>query len=232
MIDFSSTIPIDSNKSDDVTKIIRVDNEKEWSITRSYNLGIYLSTTEYTLKLDVDTELELKKFNKLKFSGFDIIYFQNNQNDLGNFIAKTNVLKSVNGFNEFISNRFDDHDLHKRIKDKGYNILKLDDIIVKKSHSNEKRVTTIENKLAKKSPNKYFYSVVKATNDAGAYISKLNLWNNQTKTRYKKLVNGNYQIEHPVFHNKLKTINSIMMKRIFLKTFFNVFYVNENNFFY
>ena len=132
LIDFSSTIPIDSNKSDDVTKIIRVDNEKEWSITRSYNLGIYLSTTEYTLKLDVDTELELKKFNKLKFSGFDIIYFQNNQNDLGNFIAKTNVLKSVNGFNEFISNRFDDHDLHKRIKDKGYNILKLDDIIVKK----------------------------------------------------------------------------------------------------
>ena len=107
IIDFSSEKKIDQSKYDNYkTKILNIVDEDEWSITRSYNVGIYFSESEYTMKIDADILIDYAKFNKLDFQNYDILYFQDNEWDPGNFIAKTSVLKEMHGFNEFIKSRF------------------------------------------------------------------------------------------------------------------------------
>ena len=117
IIDFSSEKKIDQSQYKDTkTKILNVIDEDEWSITRSYNVGIYFSESEYTMKIDADILIDALKFSKLDFQNYDILYFQDNEWDPGNFIAKTSVLKEMHGFNEFIKSRFDDNDLLHRLK--------------------------------------------------------------------------------------------------------------------
>ena len=102
IIDFDSTNKIDKSKyENDKVKILNVVDEPEWSITRSYNVGIQFSSTEYTMKIDADILIDYDKFNTINFVEYDILYFIENEWDPGSFIAKTSLLKDVNGFQDF-----------------------------------------------------------------------------------------------------------------------------------
>tara|TARA_Y100000741_G_scaffold258379_1_gene199319 strand:+ start:193 stop:1086 length:894 start_codon:yes stop_codon:yes gene_type:complete len=234
IIDFDSTNKIDkSNYKNEKVKILNVVNEPEWSITRSYNVGIQFSNTEYTMKIDADILIDYSKFNAIDFEQYDILYFIENEWDPGSFIAKTSLLKEVNGFNEFIKSRFDDHDLLKRIKEKGYNVGKMPGLVKeKKHHSDELRHSSIDNYFKKKSNQRFSYAVVKAHNNGGAYVSSLNLWGVNNKLNYKKLENGDIKIMHPKYYEMINFYSKLKLKFIYLKTFFTIFYSNKNNVFF
>tara|TARA_Y100000996_G_scaffold317535_1_gene253681 strand:+ start:206 stop:1099 length:894 start_codon:yes stop_codon:yes gene_type:complete len=234
IIDFDSTNKIDkSNYKNEKVKILNVVNEPEWSITRSYNVGIQFSNTEYTMKIDADILIDYSKFNTIDFEQYDILYFIENEWDPGSFIAKTSLLKEVNGFNEFIKSRFDDHDLLKRIKEKGYNVGKMPGLVKeKKHHSDELRHSSIDNYFKKKSNQRFSYAVVKAHNNGGAYVSSLNLWGVNNKLNYKKLENGDIKIMHPKYYEMINFYSKLKLKFIYLKTFFTIFYSNKNSVFF
>lgn len=234
IIDFDSTNKIDNTKyKNEKIKVLNVVNEPEWSITRSYNVGIQFSTTEYTMKIDADILIDYSKFNTIDFEQYDILYFIENEWDPGSFIAKTSLLKEVNGFNEFIKSRFDDHDLLKRIKEKGYNVGKIPGLVKeKKHHSDELRHSSIDNYFKKKSNQRFSYAVVKAHNNGGAYISSLNLWGVNNKLNYKKLENGDIKIMHPKYYEMINYYSKLKLKFIYLKTFFTIFYSNKNSVFF
>tara|TARA_X000000368_G_scaffold63996_1_gene45531 strand:+ start:2551 stop:3444 length:894 start_codon:yes stop_codon:yes gene_type:complete len=234
IIDFDSTNKIDkSNYKNEKVKILNVVNEPEWSITRSYNVGIQFSNTEYTMKIDADILIDYSKFNAIDFEQYDILYFIENEWDPGSFIAKTSLLKEVNGFNEFIKSRFDDHDLLKRIKEKGYNVGKMPGLVKeKKHHSDELRHSSIDNYFKKKSNQRFSYAVVKAHNNGGAYVSSLNLWGVNNKLNYKKLENGDIKIMHPKYYEMINFYSKLKLKFIYLKTFFTIFYSNKNSVFF
>ena len=81
-----------------------------------------LVDTDFTFKLDADVEIDFDFFNDMDYEEYDHILFTNNNNDSGNFLVKTNLLKDVNGFNEYILRGYNDHDLLNRIKYKNVNI--------------------------------------------------------------------------------------------------------------
>ena len=234
IIDFSSKKKIDQSKYDNYkTKILNIVDEDEWSITRSYNVGIYFSESEYTMKIDADILIDYAKFNKLDFQNYDILYFQDNEWDPGNFIAKTSVLKEMHGFNEFIKSRFDDNDLLHRLKKGKYTIGKAPGIIKEKiHHSDELRHSSSDNYFKKKSPEGYAYAIVKSHNNSGAYISSLNLWRKNSKLNYEKFNSGEIKITHPKYYEKLKLSSNLKLKFIYLKTFFRIYYKNKDNYFY
>ncbi len=234
IIDFDSIDKLDkANYKNKKVKILNVVNEPEWSITRSYNVGIQFSTSEYTMKIDADILIDYNRFNTINFEQYDILYFIENEWDPGSFIAKTSLLKEVNGFNEFIKSRFDDHDLLKRIKEKGYNIGKVEGLIKeKKHHSNELRHSSTDNYFKRKSKERFSYAVVKAHNNGGAYVSSLNLWGKNNKLYYKKLENRDIKITHPRYYNKINFYSKLKLKFIYLKTFFTIFYSNKNNIYF
>ena len=234
IIDFSSEKKIDQSQYKGTkTKILNIIDEDEWSITRSYNVGIYFSESEYTMKIDADILIDALKFSKLDFQNYDILYFQDNEWDPGNFIAKTSVLKEINGYNEFIKSRFDDNDLLYRLKKGNYTIGKASGIIKDKiDHSDELRHSSSDNYFKKKSPELYSYAVVKSHNNSGAYISSLNLWSKNYKLNYQILKKSEIKINHCKYYEKIKFSSNLKLKFIYLKTFFTIYYKIEENYFY
>ena len=144
VIDFSSSEPIINSikESHDKLKIYRINNQNIWWLSRAYNASFNLVETEFTLKLDADVVIDSNYFNSLDYNLYDHILFTNNQNDSGNFLVKTKILKEVNGFNEYILRGYNDHDLINRII-KRYPSFKRTTIynkINKLEHNNELRV--------------------------------------------------------------------------------------------
>ena len=229
IIDFDSREKIrKSDYKNKKVKILNVINEPEWSITRSYNVGIQFSNTEYIMKIDADVLIDYEKFNKINYEKYDILYFMENDWDPGNFISKASLLKDINGFNEFIKQRFDDNDMLKRIKNKGYNIEKVPGLIKEKiNHSDELRHETTTSYFKNKANNEHAYAVVKAHNNCGAYVSSLNIWEKNSKLIYKQYDHLDIEIMHPRYYEELKTFFKLKLKFIFLKTFFTIFYKNS-----
>lgn len=226
IIDFDSTKKIaKSNYKNSKVRILNVIQEPEWSITRSYNVGINFAKTEYIMKVDADILIDYEKFNKINFENYDILYFMENEWDPGNFICKASLLKDVNGFNEYIKSRFDDNDMFKRIESGGYKIEKVSGLIKeKKYHSDELRHKTTNNYFKNKSDELYSYAVVKAHNDGGAYISSLNIWGKNNKLDYQQLSNSDIKIVHPRYYQSINIFFKLRLKFIFLRTFFTIFY--------
>jgi len=231
IIDFDSFKKIQKSKYKNTkVKILNVVQEPEWSITRSYNVGINFAKTEYIMKVDADILIDYEKFNKINFENYDILYFMENDWDPGNFICKASLLKDVNGFNEYIKSRFDDNDMLKRIENKGYKVDKVSGLIKeKKSHSDELRHKTTNNYFKNKSNDIYSYAVVKAHNDAGAYISSLNIWGKKNKLDYQQLSNLDIKILHPKYYERVNVYFKLKLKFIYLRTFFTIFYKDRNS---
>ncbi len=234
IIDFDSINKIKKeNYKYDKLKILNVINEPKWSISRSYNTGIYFSTTEYTMKVDADVIIDSIQFNKINLEKYDILYLIENERDRGTFIAKTKILRKVNGFNEFIKSRFDDNDLLKRLQQEGFKVGEQKGLIKEKTeHPNEIRYSSNDNYFKSKSNEKFSYGIVKAHNDVGAYISSLNLWNSNNKLAYEKLNDNLIKINHSDYYEKLDSLRKFKLKYIFINTFFKIFYSDKNNLYF
>ena len=231
IIDYSSELPV-SSFLDVVPKnvfIYRINNQKIWWLTRAYNAAFELVDTDFTFKLDADVEIDFDFFNDMDYEEYDHILFTNNNNDSGNFLVKTNLLKDVNGFNEYILRGYNDHDLLNRIKYKNVNINThtVFNKIKKDDHPDELRVRGISSKYLKKNKN-FYYGLVKGYNDYHGLISKNNLWSNQKKIY--KIKDYDITIEHLYTSRDLSLKIKLKCKIIFLKTFFRIYYRNENTF--
>lgn len=226
-------------------KIYRVDNEIDWWLTRAYNFGFSFVKTDYILKLDAESILDKSKFNYQDIEKFDlIIFFQNTKEyDVGNFLVKTDVIKKINGFNEYIFGwGWDDHDLLNRVYKivPESRVLKLHSSLIKLPHLDSERIKFNTSKKISNNKN-YSYAVRKAFNQANSYISSLNLWDNAKHKEYDKKQNiinhfytvKNLDIKIKLFHklNFAKTFFSILIpkKSIFKRILPLLFvFLNEN----
>lgn len=225
VIDFSSSEPIINSikESHDKLKIYRINNQNIWWLSRAYNASFNLVETEFTLKLDADVVIDSNYFNSLDYNLYDHILFTNNQNDSGNFLVKTKILKEVNGFNEYILRGYNDHDLINRII-KRYPSFKrttIYDKINKLEHNNELRVDASKPVLLNNDED-YYYGIVKGYNDYHGLISKKNLWANQ-KRIYEKNKDSIF-INHMYTNKDLSLVLNLRCKLIFLRTFFRIYF--------
>ena len=107
IIDFSSDIKeiqIDFEKINPKSKLIRVERENRWWLTRDKdNFSAYLAEAQTLMKLDADTVVDAAQLNELDLSKYDYLAFKI-KHGLGNFIIKKNLFDEINGFNEYIYN--------------------------------------------------------------------------------------------------------------------------------
>lgn len=229
VIDYSSERPIEI-ENENIT-IYRVENENSWSITRAYNAGLDFIETEYILKVDADVIVDADYLNKLLYTKYDHILFTNNENDAGNFLVKNDIIQAVNGWNEYIYRGYDDHDLLKRInnKFKDLNVKVVNNKISKLEHGDEERVKSKKSRFLIKNEN-YHYALVKAANDFGGHVSARNLWDEKNRRKYC-LENSSIYIKHKYSYKDLGIINQLNTKRIFLSTFFRIYFRRRSDFF-
>ena len=230
VIDYSSVEPVENLILDFKNlEIYRVNNQAIWNISRSYNAGFHVIETNYILKIDADVEIDSDFVNNLNYQDYDMIIFSNNTNDLGNWLIKAEIIKNVNGFNEFITNGYDDHDLIKRIRTSYPDLTELtvQNKIKKIEHSNEIRVNYSKSKFLNENEN-YFYAIRKAYNDCNGFISKKNMWSHNKKRNYS-IRNNEIVINHLYSNKDLPFLVNIVCKYIFLKSFFKI-YFRKNGF--
>ena len=204
-------------------KIYRVDNEIDWWLTRAYNFGFSFVKTDYILKLDAESILDKSKFNSQDIEKFDlIIFFQNTKEyDVGNFLVKTDVIKKINGFNEYIFGwGWDDHDLLNRVYKivPESRVLKLHSSLIKIPHQDSQRIKFNTSKKISNNKN-YSYAVRKAFNQTNSYISSLNLWDTGKHKEYDRkqnIINHFYTVKN--LDNKTKLFHKLN----FAKTFFSI----------
>lgn len=225
IIDFSSNKPIINSikEKHEKLKIYRIDDQNIWWLSRAYNASFNLVQTEFTFKIDADVIINSDYFNGLDYDLYDHILFTNNQNDSGNFLVRTEILKKLNGFNEYILRGYNDHDLINRIS-KRYPSLKrtiIYDKIKKLEHNNEMRVDASKPVLLKNNED-YYYGIVKGYNDYHGLISNKNIWTNQ-KRIYEKNKNS-ILINHLYTNRDLGLLLNLRCKLIFLKTFFRIYF--------
>lgn len=225
IIDWNSNTPLVLKNNEKKDKVIySVKNENRWWLTRAYNTGFHLVETEYVLKLDADVFINFEKFNKLDFEKYDLIVLNETPNDPGNFLIKKELLDEINGFNEYIwAYGWDDHDLVLRAKNKLENNKYLDTFgyINKIPHDNKSRSIVKKNALYKNS-DLFIYALIKAYNNANAFLSTKKLWSKENKLSYtvkdnRILVNHFYNIKE--LNLKIK----IFYKYEFLKSFFLIY---------
>jgi hypothetical protein len=225
VIDFSSKEPIINSikEGHDRLKIYRINDQKIWWLSRAYNASFNLVKTKFTLKLDADVIIDSEYLNSLDYNLYDHVLFTNNQNDSGNFLVKTKILKQINGFNEYILRGYNDHDLIYRISNI-YPDLKRSTVynkILKQEHNNKLRVEASKPLLLTANED-FYYGIVKGYNDYHGLISKKKLWLNQ-KRNY---INNNdlILINHLYTSKDFGFILNLKCKMIFLKTFFKIYF--------
>jgi len=224
IVDWSSKEKVESRLSKNKNlKILRVENESDWWLTRAYNFGFNFVKTDFILKLDADTILNLTKFNSQNIEEFDLIIFYQNkkEHDVGNFLVKTEVMKKINGFNEYIYGwGWDDHDLLNRVYKIVPNtkILKLYSSLDKIPHQDSQRVKYNKSKKISNNQN-YSYAVKKAFNQTNSYIASLNLWDEGSPTEYDDVF---CNIKHFYTVKDLNYKIKLFHKLYFAKTFFSI----------
>jgi len=127
VIDWSSdkSVYCDIHKAglnDGRIKVVRVDDQPRWILTRSFNLGFRLASYNTILKADADIVLSENFFqkNKLQHNEFITgdwrIADENQEHINGFFYIHYDDLMKAHGFNEFIdSYGWDDDDLYFRL---------------------------------------------------------------------------------------------------------------------
>ena len=110
-------------------KVIRVENETEWVLSRAYNLGLRHATRETVFKTDCDYIIEEKALEahpiNISRNEFYSGYYMNsrNANELhlnGALILSQRLFWSIGGYDErIITYGFDDGDLYNRLEKSG-----------------------------------------------------------------------------------------------------------------
>ena len=218
IVDFSSdqTVSNDLISLNNKVKIIKVENEKNWWLTRAYNFGMYQASGEYILKLDADSILNSTKFNELNFEEFQYIGFKLDTTGLGNFLINKNIFNQINGFNEYIYHwGYDDLEIRERIlkiqkiKHKtvdGSNMIKLYE------HSNEERFNLKSN---------YYEALSRAFTKSNSFISRKTIWNRENNLIYEQTGENLFKINHFFSHKDNGLYLSLSTKAIFLKVYLN-----------
>jgi hypothetical protein len=222
VIDWSSVTEVSID--DPFINLFRVNGEKQWWLTRAYNVGFNFAKNDYILKIDADTLISKDLINSSEYLNYDLIVFKENNNDYGNFIIKKSLIEEINGFNEFIWGwGWDDHDFIKRAKE-------VENIKFKEI---ENSIIKIENKLTDKRIPKsrrflnneetYSYALIKSYNNANSYISSKNLWSKNNKIGYSQN-NSSISIDH--YYSPALLLFLVKSKRRFLiiSTFFNIYF--------
>ena len=150
IVDWSSQISVKKTiPHHEKIKIVEVANQKEWILSRAFNLGVCFVSTDKMLKLDADIILAenfLKKHKLVKnmfyhgtwktAKSFDQIHLH------GQLYCFTDDFWNVNGYNEEITSYgWDDDDLYKRLAEIGTRELYFNSSKMFHLHtSNKKRV--------------------------------------------------------------------------------------------
>jgi hypothetical protein len=174
VVDWSSYCPLIMNReienlvSNKTIKLLRVEKETYFSLTKSYNLAFdnTLESNKIVLKLDSDYELINNKW-------FDYLSFSANSNELNNYFIVGNYRfsKSLTGFllinkknfvyyNEnFNGWGYDDQDLYIKVQEKNKTLDKVVFFDIKNyinhiEHTEQERIQNYENKDKEKSREK------------------------------------------------------------------------------
>lgn len=127
VVDWSSTIPVQETLQCHLhphLTIARVDHQKKWILTTSFNLAARLTTKNKILKLDCDVALGIDFFDKhvlrkgIVFGGDYKKATNINQKYLnGALYVKRKDFFAVNGYNEYITTYgWDDDDIKSRLE--------------------------------------------------------------------------------------------------------------------
>ena len=220
IIDWSSDRKITLEKQSKARIIVK-ENEKNWWLSRAYNFGFNFVETEYILKLDTESVMDSKLFNKLNYKDYDLIIFYKQEYNPGNFLVSKKLLDNVNGFNEYIFGwGWDDHDLINRITKKSNNtkVLKIYGYISETSDLDKDRVEVRHLNSKFNKDRKYFYAIKKSFNSANSYISNLDVWKNQLLNYEDNDIKHFYSIKQLSNYIKLRH------KFYFFKSFFMVLF--------
>ena len=152
VVDWSSSPPVESISNDKLT-MLRVDNEKYFSLAKAYNKGIAACRNDVVVKIDIDyVLLDVKKMTYLvKENDFDT-HFVHGGGHGANYMGFCVFNKKHNiRYNEqFQGYGFDDQDLYRRLQDIGIKkqkkIANLKDIIYHIPHGNALRVANYQDK--------------------------------------------------------------------------------------
>ncbi len=218
IVDFSSNESVDNKLSDinKKVKILKIENEKNWWLSRAYNFGMHQAKGDFIFKLDADSVLKIENFNKLNYEKYQYIGLRLDQTGLGNFIISNSLFKEINGFNEYIYHwGYDDLDILERIK-KIENIRQTvidgSKIIKLYTHSNELRFNIKSD---------HFKELSRAYSKTNSYIAAKTSWSNKQKLIYKQKEKNIFYIKHFYSHRDNGLIMSIRTKVIFLKVYLN-----------
>ena len=217
IIDFSSDNKISESLLDinPKVKIVRVNGEIDWWLSRAYNFGFFLSKSNYILKLDADSVLNAEAFNELKIFESDYIVFNHN-GGLGNFFVKKSLLLKLNGFNEYIYNwGYDDLDLYHRIQKEKYDklrILESKNFIEVLQHSDRERFNT---ERLQPMPASRAYSKV------NSFISKNSKWDCNKKLTYRQVGKNTFTINHHFTIQEFGFLYLLKIKSLFMSVYLN-----------
>ncbi len=225
-IDFSSNLGLSNEyEVNEKLKIVRIENEKQWWLTRAFNAALHFASGEYILRINADTELNFEEFNQLNLDDINYINFCIDKYDYGNILCESGLLKKINGYNEFLFGwGYDDYDLHQRIistKDVKYKIVDGRNYIKINEHDNYKRVSNDTN-VSKK----WVDAHLLANHKKNRFISKKIYWNNDYELIYNNS-GKNYTIDHKYKISKFYFFKHIQAKAEFMSTFLNEYYKKQ-----
>jgi len=165
IVDWSSTQNVKktlakNNIADDRIKIIRVENEVEFALSKVWNLALLHTKEDYILKIDSDIIVKPKRILRHRVNNNTFYIGARNLHGIGTFgtlwLTREMFLKS-NGYNERLSGwGFEDNDLYDRLVNNGYSCNRWAKKAIKHiDHPSSKRLgknTEINKFIAKESP--------------------------------------------------------------------------------
>lgn len=217
IVDYSSkkSIPQEIYDLNSKVKIVKVNYENEWWLSRAFNFAFQLAKGNFILKLDADTILRSDEINKIDLTNLDGTVFAYGGGK-GNFLIKREIINKVNGFNEYIFNwGAEDNDLISRIsKSINVNVLIQDSkkFIEVNDHSDEIRY---QYKV------KNYRALSVAFSKANRYIMSNSHWETGKMLYYEKLDENNYKINHFYTFRDKNLFIKLKYKSVFLENYFD-----------
>lgn len=152
LVDWSSSPPIEPINNDKLT-VLRVDNEKYFSLAKAYNKGIAACHNDVVVKIDIDYVLTSCDMitDLIQKTNFDTHFIHGGGHGASYMgFCIFNRKHNIRYDEHFKGYGFDDQDLYHRLQNVGVKkqkkITNLKDIIYHIPHGNDLRVANYQNK--------------------------------------------------------------------------------------
>lgn len=129
IVDWTSDVPFDPPKNCPQLKLLRVEGEEKWELSRAVNLAIHEARYDKVLKIDADTNITSAFFDAHPFPPGQSHFYTGNWalartpeeiHLSGILYARREALMRINGYDERISTYgWDDSDLYERLEASG-----------------------------------------------------------------------------------------------------------------